>query len=293
MHMTRRRAITVLSILSRARGQDNLPDLRSVPTDLLTPETTEGTPSPGKRVRQSLPAYAETNVHHTIYLPADWRVGKRYPVIIEYAGNGNYSNQYGDVSTGEVEGSNLGFGISAGMRFIWMCLPYVNTLEKKNQTIWWGDIDATVRYAVTAVRQVCEQYGGDPKQVIITGFSRGAIGCNYIGLHNDEIAKLWRAFIPYSHYDGVITTWPYTGADRDSAFRRLSRLQGRPVFVCQEKSVEITRAYIKSSGVVAPFTFQTIGFHNHSDSWVLRDLPERRALRKWLDEVLRHSQVEN
>ena len=135
MHMTRRRALTVLSILSRARGQDNLPDLRSVPTDLLTPETTEGTPSPGKRVRQSLPAYAETNVHHTIYLPADWRVGKRYPVIIEYAGNGNYSNQYGDVSTGEVEGSNLGFGISAGMRFIWMCLPYVNTLEKKNQTM--------------------------------------------------------------------------------------------------------------------------------------------------------------
>jgi galactonate dehydratase len=27
--------------------------------------------------------------------------------------------------------------------------------------------------------------------VILTGFSRGAIACNYIGLHDAEIAKLW------------------------------------------------------------------------------------------------------
>jgi hypothetical protein len=63
----------------------------------------------------------------------DWKPGRRYPVIVEYAGNGNYANKYGDVSTGEVEGSKLGYGISGGNGFIWICLPYVNTLENKNQ----------------------------------------------------------------------------------------------------------------------------------------------------------------
>ena len=62
------------------------------------------------------------------------------------------------------------------------------------------------------MRRVCEQYGGDRAAVILTGFSRGAIACNYLGLHNEEIAGLWRAFIPYSHYDGVITSTGHTRA---------------------------------------------------------------------------------
>jgi len=44
-------------------------------------------------------------------------------VIVEYAGNGNYANKYGDVSSGEVEGSKLGYGISGGTGFIWICMP--------------------------------------------------------------------------------------------------------------------------------------------------------------------------
>ena len=267
-------------------AEESLPDLSSVKPDLEVVSTTTGDPAPGKRVRQTDPEFAGTDVHHTLYLPTDWKPGRRYPVIVEYAGNGNYANKYGDVSTGEVEGSKLGYGISGGKGFIWICMPYVNTLEKRNQLIWWGDVEATVRYARNTVRRVCDQYGGDRAAVILSGFSRGAIGCNFLGLHNDEIAGLWLAFIPYSHYDGVISTWPYPGADRASALERLRRLAGRPVFVCQEGSIESTKLYIESIGVQASFTFQRIGFRNHNDAWALRDIPERRAVRRWLEQLL-------
>jgi predicted esterase len=114
-------------------------------------------------------------------------------------------------------------------------------VEKRNQLTWWGDVEATVWYAQKTVGRVCEEYGGDAGAVILAGFSRGAIACNYIGLHDDEIGRLWRAFIPYSHYDGVIA-WQYPGSDRASALVRLRRLKGRPVFVCHEESIEATKA---------------------------------------------------
>jgi hypothetical protein len=284
--ITRRTALASVAA-APLHSQEEFPDLSTVPPDLVAPETTDGSPAPGKRVRQTEPAFAGTAVHHTLYLPLDWKPGRRYPVIAEYAGNGDYKNRYGDVSTGEVEGSKLGYGISGGRGFLWLCLPYVNTVEKKNQLTWWGDVEATVRYAAGTVRRVCREYGGDERAVILAGFSRGAIGCNYLGLHNDEIAGLWRAFIPYSHYDGVITTWPYAGADRASALERLARLRNRPVFICQERSVEATRAYLAGTGVRAPFTYQAIGFRNHNDAWCLRDIPERRHVRRWLRGILR------
>ncbi|MSV30516.1 MAG: hypothetical protein EXQ52_17500 [Bryobacterales bacterium] len=257
------------------------PDIRSVPTDLTVPVMTGGEPGPGKRVRQTAPEYRNTDVYHALYLPSDFRPGQRYPVIVEYAGNGNYKNAYGDVSTGLVEGSNLGYGLSAGRGFIWLCLPYVNKAEGRNEITWWGDVAATVEYAKRTVPDVCARFGGDPRAVILAGFSRGAIGCNFIGLHDDGIAGLWRAFFPYSHYDGV-REWPYAGSDRASALERLRRLRGRPVFISHEVSVDATRDYLKSTGVEAPFTFQPLAFRNHTDAWALRDIPERRAAREWL-----------
>lgn len=266
--------------------QPELPDLAGVPADLVVPPVEAAAPARGKRVRQQLPAYAGTGVHHALYLPRDWSRNKLYPVIVEYAGNGNFKNQYGDVSDGSVEGSKAGYGISGGTGFIWVCMPYVNRAQGINQPVWWGDVQATVEYCKEAVRDVCERFGGDPSAVILTGFSRGAIACNYLGLHDDSIADLWLAFIPYSHYDGVITTWPYPAADRASALERLKRLKGRAVFLCQEKSIDDSRAYVESTGFAASFTFQPIHFHNHNDAWTLRDIPERRAVRQWLAKVL-------
>ena len=262
-----------------------LPDIRSVRPDLETPPVTLGEPAPGKRVKQVASGYEGTDVYHTLYLPTDWRQGGRYPVIVEYAGNGGYRNQHGDICEGTVEGCNLGYGISGGRGFIWICMPYVNTKDMRNETRWWGDVEATVAYCTTTVRRVCEAHAGDPSAVILTGFSRGAIACNYIGLHNDEIAGLWLAFVTHSNYDGV-WKWQYPRSDRASARGRLERLKGRPVFVSQEVTVENIRRYLASTGVRAPFTFQALPYRNHRDDWVLRDIPERKRLREWLKRVL-------
>ena len=172
-------------------------DVEAVPQDLITPLVTNDAPAPGKRVRQVNKDYAGSEVCHTLYLPTDWQKGKKYPVIVEYAGN------KWRTSPGTVEGSNLGFGISGGQGVIWVCMPFVDTKNRRNATTWWGDVEATVDYCKRTVERICSEYGGDASAVFLAGFSRGAIACNYIGLHDDEIAALWRGFICHSHYDGL------------------------------------------------------------------------------------------
>ena len=264
-------------------------DLSSVPADLVTPGTEAGVaPAAGKRVTQTTAEWKGTAVHHTLYLPADWRPDAKRPVLVEYAGNGNFKNSYGDVSDGTVEGSHLGYGISGGRGFIWICMPFVEVTDgqKSNAVTWWGDVGETKRYCIATVRDVCARLGGDEKKVILCGFSRGAIACNFIGLHDDEIAKLWRGFICHSHYDGVKERWPYAGADRASALERLKRLDGRPQFISHEMSTAATEQYLKESGVAGNWTFEPIPFRNHSDQWTLRDLPSRKKVRDWLAALL-------
>jgi len=101
----------------------------------------------------------------------------------------------------------------------------------------------------------------------------------------NEIARMWRGFICHSHYDGVIL-WNYPGSDRLSASKRLNRLQNRPQFISHEGSVADTRLYLAGAYPMGNFVFQTLRYRNHTDLWVLRDIPERRALRKWLADIL-------
>jgi hypothetical protein len=54
-----------------------------------------------------------------------------------------------------------------------------------------------------------------------------------------------------------------------------------------ENGVDPIREYVEGTGIRGDFTFRTIPFRNHSDQWVLRDLPERKALRDWLARVLK------
>jgi hypothetical protein len=265
-----------------------LPDLRSVKPDLETPAMTSSEPLAGRRVRQTTPGWEGSDVHHALYLPREWRPGKTFPVIVEYAGNGGYQNKFGDVSRGTVEGSQLGYGMSGGEGFLWVCLPFVQVTgeRRENCPLWWGDVAETKRYCTNTVRFICERYGGDPRRVVLAGFSRGAIAANFIGLHDEQIAKVWRAFVCYSHYDGVNTNWPYVGADRISALTRLQRLGNRPQFICHEGDVSFIRDHVQGTGAKGNFTFATVPFRNHSDQWVLRETLERRKLRDWLKREL-------
>jgi hypothetical protein len=129
-------------------------------------------------------------------------------------------------------------------------------------------------------------YGGDPKRLVLMGFSRGAIACNYIGLRDDEIASLWCGFIAHSHYDGV-RQWDYADNDAASAKERLRRLAGRPQFISHEKSTKATEAYLKLACPRGAFTFVALPFPNHSASWVVKDLPIRTRARQWLSELVK------
>ena len=282
----------LVAALPLARAE--APDIRSVEPDLTIPKLETGQPDAGKRVKQTIPGYEQTGVYHVTYLPTDWVKGKRYPVLIEYAGN-NHRGAYGDISTGRPEGSNMGYGISGGRGFIWVCLPYLNAAGDDIALTWWGDSKnrtarPTLDYCHKTVPWICEKYGGDTDRVVLCGFSRGAIACNYLGLHDNETAKLWRAFIPYSHYDGI-ATWPYPASDRDSALTRLKRLAKRPQFICHEVTgsrlnLAATKKWIESTSIKANLTFAETGFRNHNDAWLLRTSPAREHLRAWLKRVL-------
>lgn len=268
-----------------------LPDIRTVPPDLEVPALSEGPPAPGKRVKHTLPGWQGTAVHNVLYLPADWKPGMKLPVIVELAGNGGYTNAFGDVSTGRPEGSNLGYGLSGGKGFLWLCVPYLNAKGDNIAIKWWGDAPAydpqpTLKHLRAAVAEVCRDFGGDASKVVLCGFSRGAIACNYLGLHDDETARLWCGFLAYSHYDGV-KTWPYPLSDRGSALARLQRLGSRPQFICGENTnAQETEKYLRPLRPQGDLTFLSTGFRNHNDAWTLRPCEAREKAREWLRRVV-------
>ena len=264
------------------------PDYRTVAADLNVPQMVEAEAGAAQRVRRTLPEF-DSKAYYSLYLPSDWQPGQSYPVIVEYAGNGGYRDALGDECSGRPEDCNLGYGMSAGKGFIWICLPYLNNEGNELALTWWGnppsfDPQPTLTFCRAAVKDVCASFGGDRDRVVLTGFSRGAIACNYLGLYDDETASLWRAFVPCSHYDGV-RRWPYPHSDAASAAVRLKRLHGRPQFICGERDqIEQTGVYL-SSFELQNITYASTGFRNHSDQWILRPSPTREQLREWLDDV--------
>ncbi|MFZ4767494.1 MAG: hypothetical protein ACOYMN_21290 [Roseimicrobium sp.] len=289
------------------------PDALTLPPDLEDPVVALGEPAPGKLVRQTLPAYAGTEVAHTLYLPSDWSQGQRYPVLIEYRGN---RSRVCDVG-------GMGYAISGGKGFIWAVLPFISTDGQRDMELWWGDVAATVAYAKAVVPQICQRWGGDPAQVVLIGHSRGAIACNYIGLHDAAIAQLWRAMIPFSHYDDGHAAWGMTPEEQRRAPERLRRLGSTPQFICGEHTtnphrgsdatlreairaqslttfaaaqaalglvplteVEGTRKFLAQHHPAGRFTLVDFPNVNHAASVLLRDTAERRQLRQWLQHVL-------
>ncbi len=245
------------------------------------PPMTDDEPAPGKFVRQIAEEYRGTNVHHALYLPMNWRPGAAHPVIVEYA-----PNQCADF-TGRVEDCRLGFYQSGGRDFIWAVMPYVDSVKRENAPTWWGDEEATAEYCVTNLRRICKRYGGDPNSVFLTGFSRGAIACSYIGLRDETIAGLWLAFLPHSHIDGGRFT--ETGARE-----RLARTRGRATFVTYGSEDDGRHESPKGAGILRGMGFPVVDRDlpgvAHTDRWIEHDCPVRREMRAWIAEVLRKNE---
>ena len=274
---------------------------------LQIPQLSDGEPAAGKRVNIIAPEYLDTEVFHTLYLPKNWiKGGGRLPIIFEYTGN--YFPTSG--STGEVEDAGLGYGLSGG-KYIWVSLPCISENHKDNQVTWWGDERATVEYAKVNVPRIIREYNADPEAVFLCGFSRGAIGVNYLGLYDYEVARLWTAFITHDHFDGI-KEWKNTDWGtpmekyRAGAIERLVRVGSRPYLVSQNGDAYGAKEFIES---VLPttdnFTISNIdtneifgGFphpiavHPHSDRWTF--VPSKYRLRtwKWMNWVVELSKLE-
>ena len=271
--------------------------------NLQLPPLEIGPASPGKRSVVVPTEYKGTDVHHILYLPTDWdpewqKKGLSWPVIIEYTGN-KYPTSG---SSGEVEGAALGYGLSDG-KYIWAVLPFVAKDHIHNEVTWWGDEQATVEYAKRNVPRICSEFGGDSSRVFLCGFSRGAIAVNYIGLYDDEIARLWCGFITHDHYDGVRewkgTAWGSPLSDyRATAIQRLNRIKGRPVLICQNGGTSAVEEYLSDYKNLANFTFldvpvtkifpqipNDLTIHPHTDRWMFVDSRERRQVWKWMEKV--------
>ncbi len=285
-------SVSLISINSITFAQlKEFPDIRSVEADLVVPNMVKHQPAPGQRVRRSMPGWNSEKVYHSLFLPNKWTRGSKWPIIVEYSGNGGYHDVLGDTSTGRPEDSCLGYGLSSDGGFIWICVPCLNASGSDLAETWWGDApqydpEPTLAYLHAAIADTCENLGGDPSNMILCGFSRGSIACNYLGLHDDRTAKLWRAFVECSHYDGV-RNWPYPKSDSVSALQRLERLDGRPQFICGEKDqVEETRRFLSQLALRPKMTFASTGFRNHTDTWILRPSSTRQQLRDWLLDVV-------
>lgn len=282
--------LVVAGVVAAGLPAQERPDVASVAADLEVPGMVEAAAGAGKRVKAVTTGWEGTEVHHALWLPPEWAPGVKLPVVVEMAGNGGYKNKYGDVCDGSVAGCRLGYGMSGGHGMIWVCVPFVEVAgdgTKRNAVKWWGDVEETKHYLKATVAEVCAQFGGDSARVVLAGFSRGSIGCHYIGLHDEEVAGLWRAMVCHSHFDGVTEKWPYPRADRASALERLKRLGNRPEWVSHEGGTGQTEAYLKGTGVTGHWTFVAMPFRNHTDAWVLRPIPERDRLRAWLAEALK------
>tara|TARA_R110002096_G_scaffold55552_8_gene142437 strand:+ start:662 stop:1525 length:864 start_codon:yes stop_codon:yes gene_type:complete len=261
--------------------------------DLVTPAMIEASPVAGERVRQIAPEYEGTQVYHSLYLPVDWKPDGKYPVIVEYTGN-HFPPGKG---SGEVKDANLGYGMSGGEGFIWVVMPYIEVGRKENAVKWWGDKQATIDYCKVNLPRICKEFGGDPDNVIICGFSRGAIGSSYIGLADDEIAGLWKGMFTHDHFDGQ-KTWGYSESDRDSALERLARLKGRSVLVGGQHASTVRDDYLVDHLDLADFTFLDVPtneifdipegpyIHAHTDLWMHRESEYRRTARAWIQAVI-------
>lgn len=299
--------LTLTGLVLMAVWSMGMIEAAEIQTDLTIPPLTTDGAGPGKRFLETAPEYASTEIRHQIFLPEDWTSDweskqMSWPVIVEYTGN--YYPPSG--STGQVPDASLGYGLSGG-KSIWVVLPFISKDHKKSELMWWGDENATVDYAKKNVPRICSTYGGNPAKVVLCGFSRGAIAVNYIGLYDDEIAKLWCGLMSHDHYDGV-RVWPgTTWGDplekyQKEAGERLQRLQGRPVLISQANETGGTpmiENYIGARKNLARFTY--LGFtmkslfpvvpnalfkDTHTDCWMLIDSPPRQKVRKWLAQAL-------
>ncbi|MFM8496306.1 MAG: hypothetical protein ACKOEM_12390 [Planctomycetia bacterium] len=238
------------------------------------PAAEDGIPAAGRRVSYrptTSRTEAETLPAALLYLPRDWLPGGIYPVVVEYPGNIFFTA--GCYSTGRPEQCVIGYGMTRGEGAIWLSLPFVDAGGQVAEN-GWGDPDRTADFCADVVEDVCTRFGGDRSRLVLTGFSRGAIACGFIGLRNDRIAGLWKGLHCCQHFDGD----GWNGATMPGAIERAGRFRGASVFHT-DNSADRVKPVTDALGV--PVTFVSSGLGAHSCAMFLDDRESTRRLREW------------
>jgi len=245
---------------------------------LDVPIVEDGPPAPGRRVRYlplKMGPGIETPPAALLYLPSDWQPGGSHPVVVEYPGNIFFTSAC--YSTGRPEQCVIGYGMTRGRGAIWISLPFVDARGHVAEN-GWGDPERTAEFCVATVEGVCERFSGDRERVVLTGFSRGAIACGFIGLRNDRIAALWKGLHSCQHYDGD----GWNGATLDGALERAGRFRGAAVFHT-DNSADAVKPITEALGV--PTTFVSSGLGAHSCAMFLDDRESTQRVRTWFENL--------
>jgi len=236
------------------------------------PIVEDSAPAPGKRVRYRLEGNEQSTIYSVLNLPEDWQPGKKYPVLVEYPGNIFYTPAC--YSTGLPDQCVIGYGMTKGKGAIALGMPFVDSTARKIAENGWGNAEDTANYAMRMVDEVCAKFGGDRGNLVLTGFSRGAIACGYIGLRDDNIAALWKGFHACQHYDGD----GWNGTHMKDALVRARRFRGKAFF--NTDNPESKMAQLIGAMRCAP-TFVKSGLGAHSTAMFLDDRPSTQRLRDW------------
>jgi len=297
----------IILALCACKSQNEIVQIGQKP--YTVPLMEEGMAAPGKRVRIVVKGYESTNVFHSLYLPIDHKPGKKYPVIVEYTGN--YAPSLG--SSGLLKDASLGYATAKTLGAIWVVMPYLSEDGQTSEKTWWGSETKTIDYCAKQLKEICLNYGGDPSAVFITGFSRGAIAVNRIGLNNDRAADIWLGFHSHDHFDGQLrwaTPWANKGdymAYKADAIKRAKRYKGRAALVGGQHmdsvagylslnrinnfgklkilSVPINQIIPKQDLFVNPTNGKLI---THTDNWMNYESSEADLVIKWYKNVIKN-----
>lgn len=240
---------------------------------LTVPEIEEGVPEAGKRVKIYLPEYPEA--YYVLFLPYNFTDTTKLPIIFESPGN-----VYQEVSNGLPDSACLGYGISFGMDYIWVCVPFIDNTGYILRSYWGKDPSSIVDFWLAVLNDLNARFCIDNDKIVLSGFSRGAVSTSYIGNYNDEIASKWAAYFAHSHFDGCCQTL------LGNTNERIARIQKKKVLISvgeQDIAKKCSRgAYENLLKGGYSVTYIEVPDLDHSPFWILEDSESAEEARNWL-----------
>ena len=238
---------------------------------LTVPEIEEGIPEAGKRVKIYLSEYPEA--YYVLFLPYNFTDTAKLPIIFESPGNA-----YQEISNG-----CLGYGISFGMDYICVSVPFIDTTGHILRSGWGKDPSSTVDFWLAVLNDLNARFRIDNDKIVLSGFSRGAVSTSYIGNYNDEISSKWAAYFAHSHFDGCCQTL------LGNTDERISRIQKKKVLISvggDDTAKKCSRgSYERLLKEGYDVTYIEVPDLNHSPFWILENSESAQKARNWLQDL--------